>query len=88
MQEQPHHTAQQHNVNHHPAQAAVQHLADGGFITRSTAVEHAVKPAKEALLTVLLPLCSGLRRVAQRAGVRISATSTESTIAETMVIEN
>ena len=87
MQEQPYHTAQQHNINHHPAQAAVQHLADGSFITRGTAVEHAVKPAK-SLLTVLLPLCSGLRRVAQRAGVRISATSTESTIAETMVIEN
>jgi hypothetical protein len=31
---------------------------------------------------------TGLSRVAQRAGVRIRATSTDSTMAETMVIEN
>ena len=30
----------------------------------------------------------GFSRVAQRAGVRISATSTDRTMAETMVIEN
>ncbi len=41
----------------------MQHLADGGFITRSTAVEHAVKPAKEALLTVVFAL---MQRLEQR----------------------
>ncbi|MNF79846.1 hypothetical protein D3C84_620750 [compost metagenome] len=34
------------------------------------------------------PCFMGLSRVAQSAGVRISATSTESTMAETMVREN
>jgi hypothetical protein len=32
--------------------------------------------------------CEGLRMVAHKAGVRMSAVSTESPIAETMVIEN
>ena len=55
MHKQPDHAAQQHNVNHHPAQAAMEHATDGRFISRGIAVEHPVKPAEEPFLPVLLP---------------------------------
>lgn len=88
MQEQPHHPAQQHNVNHHPAQAAVQYATNGRFIARGVAVEHPVKPAEEPFLSVMLPFVQRFQNGGAQRGGEISATSTESTIAETMVIEN
>ena len=60
MQKQPHHAAQQYNVNHHPAQAAVQHFTDRRFIPGGIAVEHPVKPAEEPFLTVMFPFVQRL----------------------------
>ena len=69
MQEQPHHPAQQHNVNHHPAQAAVQYATNGRFIARGVAVEHPVKPAEEPFLSVMLPFVQRFQNGgAQRGG--------------------
>ena len=69
VQEQPHHPAQQHNVNHHPAQAAVQYATNGRFIARGVAVEHPVKPAEEPFLPVMLPFVQRFQNGgAQRGG--------------------
>ena len=61
MHKQPDHAAQQHNINHHPAQAAVKHSPDGRFISRGIAVEHPVKPAEEPFLAVMLPFVQRLQ---------------------------
>lgn len=87
MQKQEHHPAEQEDVDQHPAQRAVQYFADEGFVAAGAAVEGAVEPAEEAC-SFMGFTATGLSSVAQRAGVRIMATSTERTIAATIVIEN
>ena len=46
------------------------------------------KPRNQLPSPCSWPFSTGFSMVAQSAGVRVSATSTDSTIAETMVIEN
>ena len=46
------------------------------------------KKPRTGRFAVRWPFCTGLSSVAQSAGVRISATSTDSSMAETMVTEN
>ena len=47
-----------------------------------------LKTPKKPCWAMCPPLCAGLRKVAHRAGVSTNATTTESSMAETMVSEN
>lgn len=62
------------------------HAVNAALVAMRRPLEVAVEPAEQA--SFLGPVFGLLSRVAQRAGVRIKATMTESTIAETIVTEN
>jgi hypothetical protein len=67
---------------------AAQDLRDAVLVAVRRRLEPAVEPAERALLLVLVPASTGLRKVAHRAGVSESARNTENSIALTMTSEN
>ena len=70
-------------------QAALQEPVQCTAGTSRGNVEIAVEPGEEAaMLQMAAALPIGFSRVAQSAGVRISATMIDSDMAETMVMEN
>ncbi len=51
-------------------------------------IEHAVKPAKEAFVLAMTAFSDRFQHRGAQRRVRINATSTDSAIAETIVMEN
>jgi hypothetical protein len=85
--EQHGHPHDDQQVDHQITACSTQNTADAVGIVVDALVKAGVKPAEKSFFS----WCSaeaGFNNVAQSAGVSTSATSTESAMAETMVIEN
>ena len=86
--EQHHHHADDQHVEQQEWRLALEHGPYAALVAVDATIEGAIEPAEEPALLVVIVLVDWLEQCRAERRVKISATSTESTIAETMVMEN
>lgn len=87
--EQPDHAGDDQCVHQERRDLVLDHVTHAALVAQDATVEGAVEPAEETTLGLAVFSGSiGLSMVAHKAGVKISATSTDNAMAETMVMEN
>ena len=75
-------------VHHEIAPRPPRDMSDPALVAAIHSVEAAIEPAEKPSLALGRLPTLGFKRVAHKEGVKISATSTDKAMAETMVMEN